>query len=562
MQAPSQVAQNLGFFSYVYFDTKEDFNKAINKEKINALALGIIYSLGSLLSISISITFPWMIVIIPSLAITSLAIYHAIANFIHLSALYNLHYKNAQLKPEQSTKLTIQPKVGTFSKDEGLFHITSDAVESNLYKLAMIQSAKNNLILSGCYCGGEIFNEALRIIYKKIIENPSFCATILASNTFLDDENKALISEIESKTTKKQFHIICSEETFLDATADGKKSFLSFQHTKLLAIDDGFAFVIGGSGLSDGWFHQNGRSDMENTELYFHSFSKRLMPVKYQDADLISIGHSAGIVFYEEMEKLVQKMLHINNQQHLVSSHQRTFPQYEKTAFMKQILDCAQTFQYNLLLEKDFPTLPTFFTQQSLSMMPLASGSGSTEKTLENLLINEIDQTKQGSSIYIDHMYFHPSERLADAIAKACIRGVDITIITNFLQSSSTPFLHYLYTPLSKYALEKTFSHTNKPNLHIYFYNKENITNHKKLIVIDDIVITGSSNLSQGSLDHLHYEMDVVVKSAQMAKEAKEVMQKDITCSIPYSCNEQKTASFLQKAYANFIETFFVGSLL
>ena len=158
-------------------------------------------------------------------------------------------------------------------------------------------------------------------------------------------------------------------------------------------------------------------------------------------------------------------------------------------------------------------------------------------------------------------MYFQPTTAIMNALTDAAKRGVKIKIITSGVYKDC-PSSHLVFGPRNKYNyayLVNSLSEQDRENVEIFEYQQKKKGNHKKVIVIDDQVIAGSSNLGYKSLvttsDH---ELNFFAKSQAFADETMKICDIDIQHSkkvvdpITLSVNEYFQA-FLHRLMAPLI---------
>lgn len=114
---------------------------------------------------------------------------------------------------------------------------------------------------------------------------------------------------------------------------------------------------------------------------------------------------------------------------------------------------------------------------------------------------NKISSAKR--RIWISSPYLMPNPPLQLAIRKAKKRGIDVKIITT----------EQTDVPLSKLAAEGLFKRFLKWKVRLFYY-KEKIY-HRKLLIIDDIAISGSANLNSRSLLH-DLEIEWIAKNESL----------------------------------------------
>lgn len=161
-----------------------------------------------------------------------------------------------------------------------------------------------------------------------------------------------------------------------------------------------------------------------------------------------------------------------------------------------------------------------------------ASGPEHNTSKFAEELADRINNAKD--QIVINHMYFHPTTPIMNALIEAAKRGVKIKIITSGVYKDC-PASHLAFGPRNKYNyayLVRSLPKDKRGNVEVYEFQQKKKGNHKKVIVIDDHVIAGSSNLGYKSLhttsDH---ELNFFAKSQQFADETMKICDLDIKYS-------------------------------
>ncbi|MBI3236935.1 MAG: phospholipase D family protein, partial [Chlamydiales bacterium] len=146
----------------------------------------------------------------------------------------------------------------------------------------------------------------------------------------------------------------------------------------------------------------------------------------------------------------------------------------------------------------------------------------------EDNLVERIQQAE--GKIAIDQMYFQPSKRVMDALIAAANRGVDITIITA-CGGTYCPMSEKFFGDRNLYSLHELFFSTkaeNRKNLHLYSYAQLKNGLHKKVVVIDDYVLAGSSNMGTKSLSlSSDHEMNFEAQSKELADQTLQIIEED-----------------------------------
>lgn len=124
------------------------------------------------------------------------------------------------------------------------------------------------------------------------------------------------------------------------------------------------------------------------------------------------------------------------------------------------------------------------------------------------------------------------------ALIAAAKRGVKITIIT-VGASKDSALSEKFFAPRNRYNysyLLSKLSTKDKENVQVYEYSQPGMGLHKKVMIVDDHIFSGSSNMGYKSLvlsgDH---EMNFEAQSEDLVKEAMQIVQEDIEKSIKIS---------------------------
>src|SRR5262249_7612358 len=128
--------------------------------------------------------------------------------------------------------------------------------------------------------------------------------------------------------------------------------------------------------------------------------------------------------------------------------------------------------------------------------------------------------------------YFLPTWSLRRALGETARRGGSVQLI---LAGKSD----VLISQLAGRSLYRRFL---RPGVEIYEYQPQVL--HAKLIIVDDIVYVGSSNLDQRSLQ-INYELMIRFQSREIANQAREVFAKDLKHSQQIELREWRTSRTL-----------------
>lgn len=143
----------------------------------------------------------------------------------------------------------------------------------------------------------------------------------------------------------------------------------------------------------------------------------------------------------------------------------------------------------------------------------------------EQSIVEGINQARD--RVLIDQMYFHPSKKIMNAIIAAANRDVKITIVTAIggrHPSRSEKFFGHRNL-CNIYFLAKLKN--KKINLFGYSQGKNGL--HKKVIVADDYVFAGSSNMGTKSLELMgDHEMNFKARSKRFSDQVAKIIGLDI----------------------------------
>ena len=141
----------------------------------------------------------------------------------------------------------------------------------------------------------------------------------------------------------------------------------------------------------------------------------------------------------------------------------------------------------------------------------LLSGPGRNSNFIQRQLLNDLHRARE---VDIMVAYFLPTLRLRNALKRVVRRGGRVRMI---LAGKSD-------VPMSQDAARSFYGRLLRADLEIWEYQPQIL--HAKIIVIDDVVYVGSSNLDTRSLQ-INYELMLRVKDAPLAAEARALLEND-----------------------------------
>jgi len=142
----------------------------------------------------------------------------------------------------------------------------------------------------------------------------------------------------------------------------------------------------------------------------------------------------------------------------------------------------------------------------------LLSGPGRNSNFIQRQLLNDL---RRAQEVDIMVAYFLPTLRLRHALTRVARRGGQVRMI--FAGKSDVP--------MSQDAGRSLYRRLLRAGVAIWEYQPQIL--HAKIIVIDDIVYVGSSNLDTRSLQ-INYELMLRVKNPQLALEARQFIAGDV----------------------------------
>lgn len=396
----------------------------------------------------------------------------------------------------------------------------ADTIESFGWKKRLIEAAEHNIVLSGNYCGGESFDQILELIEKRLGEVPALKVVIICSPLFITNENQAKINAL-AEAFPQNFQLVLSPD-IVHVSPGIKKT---TNHTKVLAIDNGKYFIMGGSGIEDKYaFHDGLRRDEEPAAS--GGLMEKFLPRGFRDMDFLfdSSGSTMGREVFNQAVMLAHRWEGID----YVLNRDVLFQGINE-------FDAQASVARRLLQEFD-PDLEQSTTIEAVETLPKAGvrmalfciGPELEYNPFEEALVEKINLASK--QIYIDHMYFHPSARVQNALIRAVNRGVKLVLITNGNHKTS-PGSHQLFGDRNRHhyqELLKRIKPVYKKNVHIYEFNVKKTTLHKKVVVVDNTVFGGSSNLGYKSLETMSdHEMNFMAEGAQFAKAVIKILRTD-----------------------------------
>lgn len=173
----------------------------------------------------------------------------------------------------------------------------------------------------------------------------------------------------------------------------------------------------------------------------------------------------------------------------------------------------------------------------------LLSGPGRNTNFIQRQLLNDL---RRAQSVDVMVAYFLPTLRLRHALTKVARRGGRVRMI--FAGKSDVQ--------LSQDAARSFYRRLLRSGVEIWEYQPQIL--HAKILVIDDVVYVGSSNLDTRSLQ-INYELMLRVKDEKLAGEARQIVESDLHHSLRITRDnwrvQQSFWSRLRQRWAHFFFT-------
>ncbi len=379
--------------------------------------------------------------------------------------------------------------------------------------------AEKRIVLSGNYCGGEPFDEILDIMEQRLAEKPELKIVILMSPRMVQLSNLGRIERLKMQHPDR-FQVVTCGERWMNTSSTLYKRVTN--HTKALVVD-GKHCVMGGSGIQERWSYSDGVGE----KVPYAKKSKlkldgAMLAEQFRDMDFLFSGEKAGKELDEELLKLARIWENYN------SAEAKEKTDIENTP-VAQLLSEEPEPCTTTLPEDHLPKMVDTSDFQLYSQGPEMSHSAFMQR-----VISEIQAAER--HIYIDHQYVHPTDEMMDLIADKVNQGVPLTVVTNGYESYS-PIGHSVFGARNRSVRRQIYKKIRPENRHLfnwYEYGHGELntpratTLHSKVIVVDDTVLSGSSNLGfKSSVTCSDHEINFACKSREFAEQAIAAIESD-----------------------------------
>lgn len=556
---------------------KKISNCKLAAKVISGVAIGILFGTGATTAV--------MVFFVPSAVILALAVGVAItatlittAIILQIISMAKLHAHICRYSGIIFSKngLSLNPS------EEGICSAlpTTDSKDTENWRIRLLEAAQHNVLLSGNYCGGKSFSRFLAKV-KEELEKPEkkdLKVSIIGSPAFFDNDNRKTLKELKEMYPGR-FSFV--ESPVIWHTSNGTKH--STNHTKCMAIDFGKYYILGGSGITDDWSCTGlDKGDKKEGPVQKKGYFHGLMPEGFRDMDFVFRADEklpyVGNDIYRQMLLLTHRweQYHINKANGgihaqllkeedlgIISGEQR--PISEGDSVTTQLLK-SPIPEWDAVATAVEAFDSSAKKADDVAFRVLASSPEQKESVFASELIKHINGAKK--RVVVNHMYFHPTKMVMEALVEAANRGVKVTIITagvfNNVEGRKDwcPATHKVFGPRNKYNYTRLYNNVelaNRKNIEVYEFEQQRKGLHKKVIIVDDHVLAGSSNLGYKSLmTTSDNELNFITSSAEFANATMEVCAEDIRHSIkierigPLSAMTKLAAAF-HSSFSNLI---------
>ena len=358
--------------------------------------------------------------------------------------------------------------------------------ETHQERINLIKSAQKNILFITTHIHGDLLIEYLIIINDKLKLNPDIKIVMLFSNHKLNNKSIDLLKELFNTYYNSFSYLI-------DESFTCNKKIIS-NHVKCVIIDFGISYLIGGS-VCD-YSYLNDRNYIPKSVYNF--IDNDFLFINEYNTNLFNI---CVIYMYQWL-----KIININNNLNLtLNSLNSISDSYMNTDTYMNITSYELDSYINIIYNN-----------------PL-----SNENSYYELIKKKLIECKK--SVTICHMYFNLPDDLLNILKQKINDNVKVTIITSLPHDKSS-IITYFYSINNKCKLFKL----NNLHLNNYGYVQPYTTYHKKIIIIDDEIIAGNSNLGYKSFINSDFEINFVIPITKLTNDINTIIDNDIKYSIKY----------------------------
>jgi phosphatidylserine/phosphatidylglycerophosphate/cardiolipin synthase-like enzyme len=419
---------------------------------------------------------------------------------------------------------------------------TQNSQETSVWRKKLIRAAQSSILISGSYCGGSEFVQVLQELQRKLEEKKELKVVLLCDQSYV--YGKITSNGVVHTYEETLNHIISKyPENFLYIPTSVLWSGISRigNHAKLFCIDGGRYFIQGGSGVQDpyvktglleiteeDYLNKNypdyleyipNPEDLENSPGWLGNW----LPNSFRDMDFVfkSMDTNLGKKIMESFLVLAQSWQTFKEEKFLIN------PKNGVVAISHPILiDISRLKNDGSDPRIDYRMksgVERFYLEKKPAAVKLKMFFSGPQKFIKidyyDLIGSILDSAK--NEIWVGHMYFYPS-KLMDKFVAAANRGVKIKIVTEEVFSGKSSIESAL-------SIRNKVNSGFKKNVKLYIFDQGSVRYHKKVIVVDSHVFSGSSNFSYKSmLLNSDYELNIYAESEVFARRVIRIINEDI----------------------------------
>jgi len=393
--------------------------------------------------------------------------------------------------------------------------ISKNTKETSTWKKLLIAHAHHSIELSGCYCGGKVFDETLKLLKERLEKAPHLCVRILSVKDLVTSSNRKNLRKLQALFPQRFHYLLTSRKV-----AFFPKLKIMENHVKVLIVDEKY-FIIGGSNLSDAC----NLTIRESAEKRKFSLLDWVMGAGMCDMDAIASGPLAETIrqkFYTLWTKWQ------NFQTGSASVKYTPLDDTERRA-------AIPLFDQNTRdIDHDVP-------MECVTSGPEDGGDNACVQTLTHFF------NRAQNTIVMGNMVFNEKSLIA-YLQKASERKVQISLITNGNKQGESSIGKRILTTANR----SNYSLLSPQHTEIYEYGIRGYVYHKKVTVIDGkITLIGSMNISSKSVS-CDDEILLVIYSKAVAKRVLSILSEDIKYSEKIA---QKDMKYFSKGWKRLLSS-------
>lgn len=457
---------------------------------------------------------------------------------------------------------------------------TLHCADTQEWRKRLILAAQHNIVISGNYCGGKALDDLLHLIDKRLEQVPKLQVLLITHPGFLGDHPYALTNPYSNrkllaslfKKYRSRFYCVESPDIFCQS----KKT---TNHAKFTIIDYGKFFIMGGSGIKDNFvltgldhltveqYLKLEKEEQEklskNKEEVLLDEDKECMGISkkpivkmgnFRDQDFVFQGTEAGKKMYRQALFLAYKW-----DRYIKDGKKGLIAESWELDDLKSIrypaltdVPCKRLPKIHdgecvlyRMLKRPIPNLTSIHTkivhfQENVRKVHNVESQffflGPEISYANPFTAEMISRVKSAvKEIIIDHVYFQPPKKLLQELIAAVKRGVSLTIVTAGLtkncpngQKRFGPKNILHYTRL----LESLKKNNEQKRIKIYEFEQNKKGLHKKVVIIDDCILAGSSNMDIKCFEKMgDHDTNFIAKSQELVNQTKRIIREDIRYS-------------------------------